>query len=260
MPRPILAVFLGDLHVGSNSGLCLPGYRMGDGDNSRPYAASKTQEKLYKAFVKTRETVKAMAKNHRLFVMLGGDLVDGVQHHGTTETDGTHRDQRDMAEELLSSWVTAADDVWGVTGTSSHVGQEGEEDYSIYGRLCKPGHYAPVHNIVLDGRRLWWAHHGVGVGAREWTRSNPMYAIANDVYWKCLRKNIPAPDLIVAHHRHQSPRPVTTNGITVAVCPCWQTSTYYGSSIKPFDETDLGVMVWVPSRKELNLVPANIEN
>ena len=257
--KNIFCVFLGDSHVVSNAGLCRPGFMLGGEEKrkQRKYPATIDQEKLYKSFVSIREQIKVAAKGYRLFVMLGGDIVDGVNHHGTTETQGTQADQRAMAIELLTPWAAMADSVYGVTGTESHVGNEGHEDRSVYDELCGRN-YAGKYNMVLDGKRLWWAHHGVKIGSREWTLNGPMFALANDVYYRCLAKGIPKPDLVMGHDRHISPSPITSHGITVAVCPCLQMSTYYGDTVSPFTDTDLGVMTWIPSLERLTYVPAKI--
>lgn len=251
MTKPIMCVFLGDTHVGSNSGLCKPGFILGGAEKRKQRKCYGTldQERLYKSFASIRNQIKTAAKGYRLFVMLGGDLVDGVNHHGTSETYGNRADQIAMAIDILSPWVAMADMTYGVTGTDAHVGHEGEDDRIVYSDLC-PEHYAAKFNLVLDGKRLWWAHHGVKVGGKVWTESNAMYALANDVYFRCLKNGIPKPNLIVAHDQHRSPDSITSHDISVAITPCFQMSTYFGDTIAPFTDTDLGVLTWIPSRQE----------
>lgn len=251
-------MFVGDTHAGSNTGLCKPGFILGGADKKkqRPYSYTVYQERLYKAFGKALTTVKAAAKGYRLFVMLGGDLVDGTIHHDTTETQGTEADQKAMAIELLNPWASAASVVYGVTGTEAHVGHEGQADRNIYDELCGEN-YATVQNLVMDGKRLWWAHHGIGVGKWEWTRENPAITIAKNIEEQCMREGKPRPDLVMAHDRHRTFKPPTVRGVTVAVCPCWQLADgYYSETISPFSGVDLGVMTWIPSRNELTYVKA----
>lgn len=259
--KPAYVVFLGDTHVGSNAGLCKPGFVMGGEDKTKQwkYSPSPNQEKLYNAFVAMRTVVKERSKGHRLYLMLGGDMVDGVNHHGTTETRGTTADQRDMALELLTPWASLADEVWGVTGTAAHVGGEGEDDRSIYSMLCGRN-YAAKFNLLIDGKRLWWAHHGVKVGKRSWTAENEMTALAKDIYFRCMEDNRPKPDVVVGHDRHRSPEPIRVKGIAVAVCPCWQMPTYYGETFSPFTGTDIGILTWIPSKGIPEYVKADIHD
>jgi hypothetical protein len=256
MPKPTLSVFVGDLHVGSHTGVCVPGYMMGgwDKEKKRPYSASLEQKRLAKAFDKMLCKVKELAKGHRIALKLGGDLVDGVNHHGTTETTGNVTDETDMATELLLPWLNAADDVKGVTGTESHVGSKGDWDSIVYTKLGVS--YDAKWNIVEDGKRLWWAHHGIRVGGRDWLLENSAVLLAKDVESRCLRMGKPKPDLIVAHHAHRTFPPITIRGITITVCPCWQLSTYYGDSIAPFSDVDLGIVTWKPGTNEVRVINA----
>lgn len=253
--KPTLSVFIGDGHGGSDMGLCIPGYMLGGAnkEKKRPYSASLQQVKLHKEFQRMEKDIKAMAKGHRLCLKLGGDWIDGVNHHGTTETTGNVTNETDMMVELLEPLVMLAEEVHGVTGTESHVGSKGDGDSIVYSKLKVP--YDSKWNLVEDGKRLWWAHHGVKVGAREWTLDNPAATLAKDVEMRCLRLKIARPDLIVGHHAHRTIQPVSMRGITVAVCPCWQLSTYYGDSFSPHTDPDIGIITWKPSTNETKVIP-----
>lgn len=129
-PKPVrtaLAVFVGDLHCGGDTGLAFPGFKI-PSKQARPYSASTDQQWLYSCWQDFNKQIKSRATGHRLFVGFGGDMIDGVAHHGTTQTSGTYSDQVLMAAELVKPLVSMADDALGITGTAAHVGDVGEND------------------------------------------------------------------------------------------------------------------------------------
>ena len=72
-----------------------------------------------------------------------------------------------------------ADEALGITGTAAHVGDVGENDAALYESLHMD--YAPFFSVNIGGKRLWWSHHGVPVGQREWTLENGAVTLARDV-------------------------------------------------------------------------------
>lgn len=239
--RPWLGVFVGDMHVMSDTGLCVPDYEVGSKDK-RPYSASEDQKWLYASFKAYEKRIKELAKGHRVFVGLGGDLVDGVQHHGTTQTSGVHSDQVEMAASLLGPLISLADACLGVTGTASHVGDTGDDDRAVYYRLGVSCDYS--YNLCIGGRRLWWSHHGLKIGSREWTQENSLIAFARDTDMLCSRQSLPRPDAVFTHHTHRVCDPVTFRGITVGITPCWQLATNFGYRILPFSVPSIGGLIW----------------
>lgn len=216
MPPQPLVVFTGDWHVGSTTGLCLPGFYTGEGRSRRLVSLSRNQEWLYRQFVKQIERVKAMAKGYRLFVMFGSETIDGPLHHGTTQTWGHRAEQREMAREVVRMWLSIASDAYAVTGTEAHTGSEGEDDVDVYRSEGVRG-VRQFWDLTIDGRRLWWSHSGVRVGMRAWTETNGMHALANDIYYHCLARELSRPSLVVSHHVHRAPDPVTRAWLNRAV-------------------------------------------
>jgi len=252
--KPALVAFTGDWHIGSTTGLCLPGHYTGEGKDRRRISLSDNQDWLYREYSRQLAHIKAMAKGHRLVVCFGSETIDGPLHHGTTQTWGNRAEQREMARAVLRLWLKFADEAYAVTGTEAHTGSEGEDDADVY--QSEGVKHSQCFDFTLAGRRLWWTHRGVRIGGRAWTETSGMHAMANDVYYHCLDRDIPRPDLIVSHHVHRAPDPVTARGITVAVCPAWQCSTYYGRTIAPFKQPDIGNLIWRPEHEEVKVVRA----
>jgi hypothetical protein len=173
--------------------------------------------------------------------------VDGVQHHGSTQTYGTTDDQVEMSAELMRPFVKLAAESFALTGTEAHSGPEGSSDRSVAREAGIPAaNVADVWNLEIAGRLLSWSHHGIPVGRKAATVDNGMAALAVDTQLQCALDGVRKPDLIVAHHVHRSPDPVTRRGITVAVCGCFQLSTSYGVSFSPLKGVDAGVLWWRP--------------
>lgn len=251
MPKPIAALFIGDLHAGSDTGLCVPGHLIGS-KQKRPYIASGDQQWLYERWGELLKAVKARAKGHLLFVGLGGDMIDGVQHHNTTQTSGTYSDQVSMARELVKPFVGLADYAYGVLGTAAHVGDVGDNDAALYESLGID--YAASYRLQIGGRVLWWAHHGIPVGTRQHTLENGAMNMARDIELTCRAQGVVKPSAIVGHDRHRAFEPVTVRGISIGVCPCWQMSTYYGLSRWPHSSTTVGALWWDVSSNHLELI------
>ena len=182
-------------------------------------------------------------KGKAAVLFLGGDLVDGI-HHGTRSNWGTFKDQRDAAIELLLPLANAASSIYALTGTEVHAGAEGSDDAQVAQELgAKPAAHA--WRLTLGGRRLFWSHHGTNVGRNVVTEDGGMLLDALRHYELSLR-GTPKPDLVVHHHNHFSPDPITRHGITVAVTPCWQAGTMYGARVGPERVPDIGALVWRP--------------
>lgn len=236
--KPVISLWLGDTHVMSDTGLCMPNFKIGS-KQKRPYVVSADQQWLFDNLQTLVKDFKRRAIGKRVFVGLGGDLVDGVNHHGTTQTTGVYSDQVQMAIELLKPIVGMADLCYGVTGTAAHVGDAGDNDRSFY--------YHFGIDVVEDGwiridKRLFrWQHHGVAVGKEE-NRENPMINKIKSVRYECLEYGYPLPDAIITHDRHRSFDPVYVRKVWGAVCPCWQLPTNYGSGF--IERVNIGALIY----------------
>lgn len=249
--KPIAVVFFGDTQVGSDEGLCIPGYPIAS-KKDKPCPASSDQQWLYETFKhQAIPAVREIAKTHYVVTCLGGDAIDGVNHHGTTQTWGTTGDQREQAVQLLKPLVDLSDDAYGVTGTPAHVADVGDDDRAVYRELGVKSRSTWI--LEAGGRLIHWAHHGIGVGKREHTLDNDLFAVAKDEALRADREQRQRMSLIVAHDRHVAPEPVKARGVNVAICPCWQLSTYYGDVIAPRTDPTIGFMVYYVDQNNVEL-------
>ena len=136
MPKPYLVVPIGDLHCGGSTSICPPGARY-YGESEESYNPTLIQTELHKDWLTCLKWVKQTLKSndYRLFIILMGDLVEGVGHHGSRQTQGNEVSQMDLAVELLLPYANIADEMVGVWGTEAHVSAEGMGDKGVYKEL-----------------------------------------------------------------------------------------------------------------------------
>ncbi len=251
MTKPHLVISAGDYHAGGTTALAIP-FTTSDGQpisTSRYQRWLKTQHDLFVA------RCKQEAAGHFVTLLIGGDLVDGVAHHGTTQTVGTEADQRDMAIEILSPLRALADQMRAIPGTDSHTGSNGAEDRVIAKTMgAKLKHH---WQIDIGGRLIDWAHH-VRLGMREWTIDGPLYTLAESVEFSSLRRRERVPDLVLRHHAHRGRHIIATNGMHVVVCPCWQLPTSWLHALDPRAWPDFGGVLYWPGENRAEVVRYNM--
>lgn len=233
----VVGHFVGDTHTGSTTALA-PESRC---DNAaQVWLLERWRENLNK--------LKTAAKGKDLLLFLGGDLVEG-RHHGSLQVWGNHKEQRDAAVELLMPLVNLAAEVYAVPGTEAHAGDDGEDDRTVAQELGAKT--VAQHQIIdVDGYLLSWAHHGITVGKADWNEDNGMISAARilDDYY-ARRPALRRPSVVISHHAHRMPRPVTLRDMTVGVCGCWQLPTPHGYKIAPRSPVTIGTLLWTVGDK-----------
>ncbi len=203
---------------------------------------SKAQRLLLKFWRQALEEVKAAARGYDLVLHLGGDLVDGVGHHHSTQTLGDVNDQRALAVQLLLPYANMSKKIYALLGTDAHVGQSGAEDKSVAKEL---GAKSDWHwRLICGGRLLDWAHH-TKMGRKLSTQENAPTALANDIRAECKEFDEQVPDMVVRHHVHRYVR-THTKGMDVVYCPGWQLQTSHTRSKSPAELLGVGIVLWYP--------------
>ena len=159
MAKPYLVVPIGDLHSGGSTAICPPGARY-YGENEESYNPILIQTELYSDYKLCLKWVKQVLKNndYRLFVVFMGDMVEGVAHHRSRETNGNEESQRDLAVELLLPFANMADEMVGVWGSEAHVAVEGMGDKGVYRELgCL--NVGQNRVVEINGRVHHLTHH-----------------------------------------------------------------------------------------------------
>jgi len=234
-PEPdAFVIFCGDTHVGGTTAVA-----------PKAECRNAEMERLLKLWEAFTARALAAAKGTAFVLALGGDLIDGPRHHGTVQSWGTHREQRNAAIALLQPLANVASAVVAVKGSEAHAGGDGEDDQTVAEALGAR-QMPHVWRMTIGGKRLFWSHHGLAVPRDPWNWSNALYRMAVRL------SHLPEPpDLAVFHHVHQTPPPVTVGGVTVATVGCWQTSTAYGSSFRAEQGTSIGALAWRPAQQTI---------
>lgn len=229
MPLEPFRLFVGDMHTDSKTAITAPSKVSGP-----------VQSWLSQSWESMVKCAKAEARDKEFVLMLGGDLVD---------TEG--REARKSAEELLQPLTDIASAIYGVPGTGYHVGEDGEEDRSIYDTVkadCKQW-----RRLEIGGRILDWAHHGMSISKQPWTELNGMRAKGETLYWRCLQEGKRRPDVVIRHHVHRSPQVVHWRGMQLAFCPCWKLPDDFGAKVAEGILPTIGALAWWPLRDRLEI-------
>ncbi len=210
------------------------------------YSPSPVQDALLKFWRQMVAQVKTLAKGRDLVLMLGGDLVDGVSHHGSTQTVGDVADQRALAVQLLLPLANVSKMMYALLGTDAHVGHSGTEDVSVARELGAEARYR--WRLDCDGKLLDWAHH-TSMGRRPWTQEGAPTALANKILSEGRERGEADPALIVRHHAHRYVR-VHVKGTDVFICPGWQAQTSFTRKLDPAELLTVGAVLWYPKLGE----------
>lgn len=241
MPDP-LHLFIGDVHAGSSVAVMEP---FSDHDGIQ-YGPSRVQSLLLKFWRQMVAEVKTAAKGRDLVLHLGGDLVDGVHHHGSTQTVGDVADQRALAVQLLLPLANISKMIYALLGTDAHVGQSGTEDASVAKELGAEARYR--WRLDCSGKILDWAHHVAGPRL-PWTQEGGLIRLTNKTIIDCMERDQKPPDLIVRHHTHLHCR-THIKGVDALVVPGWQAATAFTRKIDPSGLLTVGAVLWYPKLGE----------
>lgn len=240
---PKLVGFVGDTQTGSKTALAKATV-LDDGDH---YGLSLHQQWLLDCYNDCIAKVKYHAAGHEFHLKLGGDLVDGSQHHGSAQTFGTKEDQERLSAELLMPFANMASRIHGLKGTDAHTGPSGGSDKAVLRMLgVNDSDVKYRHRQDYDGALLDWAHHTT-MARKPHTRGNSLNALINDIYFQSLEEAEPLPSLIVRHHVHlYDDRSDHRKGMRAIACPGWQLHTAFTRRLSPHSIADIGVVLWWP--------------
>jgi hypothetical protein len=211
--RTIIAV-ISDTHGGSRLALMNPTvelYHENEEGELIPYVPTptKSQEYLWGVYVDNIASVMALAGDDEVIVIHNGDLTMGNKHSNLLVSDRLS-DQILIAVANLSPWLECPNvkSMQITMGTAAHNFGEGSGDLLVTQILGfkYPGKSirAMYHGLFsCRGKRLDVAHHGPGVGSREWLKGNVARFYARDIILGCLANGHPIPDMILRGHVHE---------------------------------------------------------
>jgi hypothetical protein len=228
MPGAAVVAIAGDLHINSTVGLCPPTVALDDGGT---FHASKAQRWIWRCWLDYWERVGK--SDSPIYVVLNGDLVEGLHHRTTQLVTHNEETQLAMALQVLEPVARLADYLFIVRGTEAHTGPSAQWEE----------HLADDLSAVRDTVGLtasWWhlplevegvtfdiCHHPQTGSQRPWTLDQAaarQAAITWDEYQEMGQK---PPDVVIRSHRHVFGRGYRDDTLSV-FCPSWQITTAFG--------------------------------
>lgn len=244
----VLAI-VGDIHAGRSTALCPPIYEL-TGRGHTP--ATVAQRWLWRCWVDYWRRVQATVVEHKaaLWVVLNGDLVEGVHHNTTQVVSLRVDDMMHIAVQCIEPYVRDAQQLFVTKGTESHVGADGLWDDLIaddLGAQPDDANHSPAwHWLSLQIEQTHWAfaHHGKA-GGREHMKGTGVRGMAADLTMRYARYHWRLPQHAVFGHVHKFEDSGDNYPVRVRTHGCWQLSTSYGQRIRPGLPPEIGGLCYV---------------
>ena len=259
-----LVVVYGDTHVGGTTAL-MPrsGIVLKDHEPVLPSPFQIEVIDFWNAFWDRRRTqfkqLKKTLKDIKFVVINMGDNREGV-HHESSQVWGTPDQHTLVCIEINRPVRVMADYMFGVSGTVSHVGEEGDSDNmladllgydEIYGRRCNY-HIRPILSDVL----LDIQHNGPSVGKLPYTIGNSLRNYARGILMTSLLKKHRPPRAIFRAHVHKKCHEridIENNICDAFITPSFgQLKTQYGHQVASEEYlSDIGGLWLILDRGEI---------
>lgn len=266
----VIAV-LSDMHSGGSTALFPNKFWQFKHTNHTPTPQDK---KIFAHFDKCAASVAKQRKGKRLIIVHDGDAIEGY-HHNTLQVHTANKaEQAELHIELMDHFMkrvgyTKGDALYYINGTETHTGEVEQEIARDLGAKKNPegGHVFDHLELKINGRTLWFAHHGKGRGAGA-GEGNPLINMMRNVYYDNLKRGLPSPDVIVTGHTHTPAYSVFVvreggkfRTMRSIIAPSWQRKTRYGYKAAPIEVNEIGAVsiqigsdgrVWEPDFELMN--------
>lgn len=225
------AVVISDSHCGCQLGLCPPVVQLRHGGT---YRASLFQMKVWerwRAF--WDEWVPLATRGEPYVIVINGDMIDGRHHGATHQFSQDISDQTRVAWEVLAPEVGKSHGLYYVSGTPAHVGEAGENEEKLAGKLGAAqdkdtGNHSRFELYLKVGDALCHFSHHIGVTGSMAYETTALTKEFQEFCAESARWNRPIPDIIVRSHRHRHAevRVPTSRGYGIIfVTAAWQLRT-----------------------------------
>jgi len=222
-------VFINDLHVGCQMGLCPPKAKL---DGGGTYSPNKIQKVIYSYWKEWWSKWVPKFADGPFGIVINGDMVDGVHHRSTHQWTHNMEDQGRAAYEILAPVCARAEKVFVIRGTEAHDGVSGEEAESLAKRLGAvkdaAGNHARFELWLKIGSGLVHALHHVGTSGSSSYESTAVHRELVEAFQEAGRWGERPPDMIVRAHRHRYLKTEISSehgSATAVVVPGWQAKT-----------------------------------
>lgn len=253
MSDAIVLAVTSDHHCGSTVALApnepVP---LDDGQEVHP---SKAQRWIYQCWRDYWDEVERTAEKEKAIIynIFNGDIIDGPEHHGTTQVMSRQPGaEKWIAKKCLSdAQALGPDKTFVVRGTESHVGKLGAAEESLaqeLGTVRDPDRDTASWwhlRMEVQGLLLSFTHHG-RTGFRPWTKPNAHNLLAADIFMQYAMHGERHPDIAFRSHFHQYGE--SARGafpVHVVQTPAWQLHTGFTHKVVPESLSDIGGVITV---------------
>jgi len=225
----IVSLIFSDTHPNSTVAICPPEVSRDDGDK---HIISSWQMWLWQSWLDLIEKAKTAAMGGaKLYVFGNGDLVEFDAKDRSNQLISTNKSTAlDIAEDVYSPAVSAADRFIVIRGTGAHTGKSSEYEEILaknlgaekdaYGRHAQWYFLAPVGGVLFE-----IAHHTAG-GKRPSTATGSVARLAEETILEYGGTKDRIPDLVVRGHVHRYHDSFDNiKGCRAITLPCWTGAT-----------------------------------
>ena len=232
MSTPTAYVSIGDTHIGCKLGLMPPESVIDFGVSVGQSPASRwVWDNVWTPF--WDEFVPWATGGEPYIVCHGGDIVDGVHHHSTTQVTQDMEAQEKMAVAVMRPHVDAASTYFQLAGTDAHDGQSWANARRIAQQLGSPDsgrddHLWPELRIMIGDALVHDTHHVSTTGLHK-SMTTGITSDAIEQFVTASKAGTRCPDVFLRHHCHHASR---SGGFLRDPCHWWQAMSVPGWQLK----------------------------
>lgn len=239
-------IVVSDLHCGSLSALCPPGFQLQGGGR---YTLNREQVLLWSLWNEAWDVwVPHVTGGEPYAVVLNGDAVDGFPHGSVAEVSPSLVDQENMAVACLAPIVARAEKFFLVRGTEAHSQKSAQSEERIATALRTPksnGQHSQ-YDLWLDlqGHMIHLSHH-IGVSDSPASEVTALTKEIVKVGQIAARFGYAMPQLLIRSHRHSFAHavlPVKDGAVGCVTTPAWQLQTPFVFKKNPLAVAQIGLV------------------
>lgn len=259
MSKDALVVDISDMHSGSNYALFLG--REWHGSKGNSHIPTSLQVKIRKQWEEYGAQVRTARKGRTVKLVHNGDAIDGDHHQSGDVCTLNQLDQADIHCELMAEFQNmigwqAGDELYYTRGTQSHVNElENYIGREMNAVMCGDFWVHDLLKLDVNGKRLWFVHHGPGRGQGP-NEGNSVRNWLKNIRHDALYDGSEHPDILFTGHTHDPVYNtyVYRDGMNFKmmhgiISPSWQAKTTYAWMRAPVQKNKIGG-VYLPITKD----------
>jgi hypothetical protein len=210
MSKNVVLFVLSDTHCGHKLGLINPETILFDESNGKEWKPSLTgfQYFLWELYEEAIEKLKEFSKQKEIVIIILGDITHGNKYPEQLISNRI-ADQISIIQQSLKPLLALKNikAIRLVFGTGSHDFGEGSSMLILKELITASPKKISIEVIThgllnIAGKRIDYAHHGPGLGVRDWLRGNEARFYLKDIIYKDTKTNGIVPDLVLRGHVH----------------------------------------------------------